>query len=133
MTFPKYFTLEEARVSLPWLRNQLGDIAAARQELLRLQPQMESLLRAVRTNGHGDTDARLAATRRAMEQVTERLSRLAGEVQERGIILRDPQRGLVDFPSWRGGRVVFLCWVSGEVDITYWHDIDAGIAGRQPL
>lgn len=133
MTFPRYFTLEEAKDSLPWLRNQLAGIGAARQELLRLQPQMEELLRAVRTNGHGDTDARLAATRRAMEQVTERLSRLANEVQERGILLRDPQQGLVDFPSRREGRVVFLCWVAGETDVGFWHDVDAGFAGRQPL
>jgi hypothetical protein len=49
------------------------------------------------------------------------------------IVLRDLDRGLVDFPALRDGREVYLCWVDGEDDIEYWHDLDAGYAGRQPL
>ncbi|MCX7866824.1 MAG: DUF2203 domain-containing protein [Limisphaera sp.] len=49
------------------------------------------------------------------------------------IIVRDLDRGLVDFPSLREGREVFLCWEEGEPQIAYWHDLDAGYAGRQPL
>lgn len=133
MTYPRYFTLEEANGLLEWLRGQLQGIAATREELARLQPQMESLLRAARTNGHGETDARLGATRRAIDSAAERMARAAQEVQDRGILLRDAQRGLVDFPALREGREIFLCWLLGEGDVAYWHETDAGFAGRQPL
>jgi len=53
--------------------------------------------------------------------------------QERGIVLRDLDRGLVDFPALREGREVYLCWIDGEADIEFWHDLDAGFAGRQAL
>ena len=52
---------------------------------------------------------------------------------DRGILLKDPDRGLVDFPVLREGREVYLCWLLGETTIEFWHDIDAGFAGRQPL
>jgi hypothetical protein len=56
------------------------------------------------------------------------------ELQEMEIVLRDLERGLVDFPTLRDGREVYLCWVEREEDaIGYWHDLDAGFAGRQPL
>lgn len=56
-----------------------------------------------------------------------------GEFEERGIVLRDLDRGLIDFPAIRDEREVYLCWIEGEPDIEYWHDLDAGYAGRQPL
>ena len=51
----------------------------------------------------------------------------------RGIVLRDLDSGLIDFPSVRDGREIYLCWIDGEDDIEFWHDLDAGFAGRQPL
>jgi hypothetical protein len=55
------------------------------------------------------------------------------EVVGQGIELKDIDRGLIDFPSPREGRVVYLCWRLGERRIRYWHEVDAGFAGRQPL
>ena len=52
---------------------------------------------------------------------------------ERDILLRDLDRGLIDFPSIRDGREVYLCWIDGEDDIGYWHELDAGYGGRQEL
>ena len=66
---------------------------------------------------------------RTQEQIDERLY----AVTERGILVRSVENGLVDFPSVRDGRVVFLCWLAGESDITQWHEVDSGFAGRQPL
>lgn len=57
----------------------------------------------------------------------------ASELARRGIEVKDPERGLIDFHSERGGRVVYLCYLLGEPDLLYWHDLDAGFAGRQPL
>ena len=50
-----------------------------------------------------------------------------------GIVVRDPSSGLIDFPSKREGKVVFLCWRVGEERIAYWHDPESGFAGRKPL
>ena len=55
------------------------------------------------------------------------------ELQAMEVVLRDLDRGLVDFPSIRDGREVFLCWEEGEDEIGYWHDLEAGYGGRQPL
>ena len=70
--------------------------------------------------------------RRAGDAFLE-LQRGVATLDEREIVLRDLDRGLVDFPSMRDGREVYLCWVDGEHDIGYWHDLDAGYSGRQPL
>jgi hypothetical protein len=73
---------------------------------------------------------------RAGRQVGEAFLELrasAAALAERDIVLRDLDRGLVDFPAVRDGREVYLCWVEGEPDIEFWHDLDAGFAGRQPL
>ncbi len=58
---------------------------------------------------------------------------LLGEFARREIQLRDPDRGLLDFPAMRDGREVFLCWESDDADIGFWHELDAGYAGREPL
>jgi hypothetical protein len=133
MQHPRHFTFEEASGLLPWLRSQLGQLEAARQELARLQQRTETLFREVRTNGHGEAGRGVSDARQAVDSAVERLTRLGQEVADRGILLRDVERGLVDFPALRGGREVYLCWLLGEEDIRFWHDADAGFAGRQPL
>jgi hypothetical protein len=55
------------------------------------------------------------------------------ELEEIGCTCKDPEIGLVDFPARAGGKVVFLCWKMGEPEILYYHDIDAGFAGRKPV
>ena len=70
------------------------------------------------------------------KQVGQASSELQGGVEalsEREIVLRDLDRGLVDFPAIRDGREVYLCWIEGEQDIGFWHELDAGYAGRQEL
>ena len=59
--------------------------------------------------------------------------RLLGAIEESGIVLRDIDRGLVDFPAVIDGREVYLCWELGEDDVAYWHDLDSGYRGREPL
>lgn len=133
MQHSSYFTLEEANNLLPWLRRQLGQIGAADQTVQRLQEQLESLSSGLRTNGHGDVEALTASARRALDEAARRLTILAQEVADRNILLRDAERGLVDFPAIRDGREVYLCWLLGEDRIRFWHGVDTGFAGRQPL
>ena len=129
----RFFTLEEARRQLPWLKAQMQRIATARGDLACLRRDLEALLRKSRSNGHSGVDQELAAKRQETEAAADRLAQLAQEVHDRGITLRDPDRGLVDFPSLREGREVYLCWLVSEERIGFWHEVDTGFAGRQPL
>lgn len=91
-----------------------------------------------------DSDARQALTKGSPgngggsrgKQVGEAFLELqadAAALAEREIVLRDLDRGLVDFPSIRERHEVYLCWIDGEPDIAFWHELDAGYAGRQEL
>lgn len=129
----RYFTLEEANRQIPWLAEQVRRIAAARADLARLRRELEAIVRKSRGNGHSGVDQELAVKRRETEAIAERLAQITQEVDDRGIILRDPDSGLLDFPSLREGREVYLCWLLGEERIGFWHEVDVGFAGRQAV
>jgi hypothetical protein len=65
--------------------------------------------------------------------VVGELQRRIQEITEKGIEIKDIERGLIDFPHWREGEEVFLCWLYGEADIGFWHTLEEGFAGRTPL
>jgi hypothetical protein len=119
----RQFTVEEANALLPAVREALVRIRQARQVILE---GGERVRQSATTNGGGregkDYWEALASLRREVESLTEQ-----------GIILRDPESGLIDFPSRREGREVFLCWRLGEGDVAYWHGPEGGFAGRQPV
>jgi len=123
---PRYFTLDEANALLGELRPLIAKMLQVRQELLDLQPELEPVLRKVLGNG-GNQVASQAAV------YFEELGELVDRIQASGVELKDINSGLLDFRSLRGGREVYLCWRYGEDKISFWHDIDAGFAGRQPL
>jgi hypothetical protein len=123
---PRYFTLDEANALLEELRPLVGKMLEIRQILLDLQPELEPVLRKVLNNG-GNQVASQAAVH------FEELRELVDRIQASGVELKDINSGLLDFRSLRGGREVYLCWRYGEEAISFWHDIDAGFAGRQPL
>lgn len=129
----RYFTLEEANNQIPWLAERVRRIAEVTGDLARLRRELDAIVRQSRGNGHSGVDQKLAAKRRETEVIVDRLSQLTHEVDELGIILRDLDRGLVDFPSLRDGLEVYLCWLAGEERIDFWHEVNTGFAGRQPL
>jgi len=128
-----YFTLEEANALLPWLEEQFSRMVPLRDELAASQEQLISLLRRRRSNGHSSSEEEIAQSQREVDRLTRDLQQLLQEVSQQGILVRDVGRGLVDFPSVREGREVYLCWLRGEARIDYWHETDIGFAGRQPL
>lgn len=119
----RLFTRDEADAELDELRRRLPGIAAARQRLI---DSAQAITDAVSADGGG---AEGSDWFRAQRQLKEGLEWLA----ERGILLRDPETGLVDFPADVGGRRVFLCWRLGEDEVAWYHDEDSGFAGRRPL
>jgi hypothetical protein len=68
-----------------------------------------------------------------MVQDFEKLDALVHQILDTGVLIKDINIGLLDFPALRDGREVYLCWQHGEGDIAFWHEVDAGYAGRQPI
>ena len=128
-----YFTVDEANRKIPWIEAQLQAIASLGKNIESLKLDLDNLLRKSNSNGHGNTNQDVANNRKETDAAVDRLRDLAQEISSSGIILRDPERGLVDFPMLWEDREVYLCWVLGESSIQFWHEIDTGFAGRQPL
>jgi hypothetical protein len=124
--FPYLFTLEEANALLAEIRPIVGEMLSARNEILTLRPSLEGMLEKMIGNG---------GSRQAGEllEAFERLRSAVVRIQARGVIVKDIQSGLLDFPSIREGRTVFLCWQYDEPGVTFWHELDAGFAGRKPI
>ncbi|MCS6906822.1 MAG: DUF2203 domain-containing protein [Anaerolineales bacterium] len=123
---PRYFTVEEANQVVRQIRPLLGEILKIRLKVLEKRPELIPILQKARGNGGGPIASEVVEDFR-------RLEALIASIQAQGAIVKDINHGLIDFPHWRDGREVYLCWQFGEDEIRYWHEIDAGFAGRQPL
>jgi hypothetical protein len=117
------FTLEEANAAIPELTRSLSLIREARQVVFS---HGERVREGSSGNGGGPEGAEYLEASRVLKAEVERI---AGD----GIILRDAESGLVDFPAERDGRVIYLCWQLGEDRVAHWHDPDTGFSGRKPL
>ena len=128
---PQTFTLAEARALLPEVRG----LAEAMRDRKRAFDANTRVLKQAgeqsHGNGHGPREAlnAQAEAERLAQEIQDRIQRLAAL----GVEVKGIDEGLVDFPSERDGRVVYLCWRLGEPDILYWHELHAGFRGRQPL
>jgi hypothetical protein len=120
------FTLSEARNLLPMLRPLLEDLRLEWARIRDLNPD----IRRIRERAMFD-----AFHPRGVEYVesVSRLTRLISEIRGMGVLVKDLEKGLCDFPYLKSDRVVFLCWQLGEDSIEYWHEIESGFSGREPL
>lgn len=124
--FQKHYTLEEARALLPQVRGWLKQIQEIRERLRQMEARIAQLLA-------GGTDAAGGSSVNSQIKLLSELQGVMHEFTRREIQIKDPNRGLVDFPAIIGGREVFLCWEQDDEDIEFWHDLDAGFAGRERL
>jgi len=122
----KLFSVEEANALVPELKRLWAAVRTARGTLKRLEADAKSAAEHATEGGGMREGCRYAAALTAiLEQVQA--------VMSLGVEVKDIERGLCDFPHWREDRVVYLCWQYGEDRIEWWHDVEAGFAGRQPL
>ena len=121
----RHYTLEEANAALEWVADAIERLRRAREGLSDEEAR-EALSEAGPQNGGGEPG-------RVVSEAFLELRRCLLRLQEGEVVLRDLERGLVDFPSIREGREVYLCWLEGEDGIGYWHDLEEGFAGRKPL
>ncbi|MCH8745760.1 MAG: DUF2203 domain-containing protein [Chloroflexi bacterium] len=129
----RIYTLEEANATLPWLEEKFSLMVPVRDELAEAQEGLIDLLRRRSSNGHSSSGEEIAQAQQRVNRLTRDLQAQLTEITDRGILVRDVGRGLVDFPSVRDGREVHLCWLRGEFQIDYWHETNTGFAGRQRL
>jgi len=124
----KLFTVEEANSLLPNVRPIVKKIQRAHRNLLVHRSAAKHAAEGAEFGGGGIVNGIQYA------QLVIDLSVRVGQLETLGIQLKDYGNGLIDFPSMREGRVVLLCWKADEKDIIeWWHDVEAGFAGRQPL
>ncbi|MBA2379128.1 MAG: DUF2203 domain-containing protein [Blastocatellia bacterium] len=123
----KLFTVEEANDLLPRMRLKLGMI---KELYTTIDGYRESAKAAAAASEFGGG---MVGGGEYVDSLYN-VGKLTTEIIRAGVQLKDHQTGLIDFPSMRGGRVVLLCWKLGEGDsIEWWHESEAGFAGRQPL
>ena len=121
----KFYTLKEAREVLPVVKELMEIVQAARLEIVRLQPEATPAVRNATANGGSHEAGELLAK-------FDRLEAGIKGITDMGILVKDVNKGLIDFLGQRDGRDVFLCWHYGEDDIQYWHEINAGLCGTSP-
>ncbi len=123
--FKKHYTRDEARALLPKVREWLNRLCALRRKMVQDEKAISELLAAGNDAG-GDV------VNRSLRALAE-FKVVLMEFQERQIQVKDLDRGLIDFPAIISGKEVFLCWEQEEEDIEFWHDLEAGYAGREKL
>jgi hypothetical protein len=130
---PRYFTLEEANDALGELRPVAEEMVARRHELVEAQALRAALGAQVGGNGGDLTPSDFAEADAELESATMALARCVERIQAAGVLVKDLDQGLLDFPALREGEEILLCWHVGEDEIRYWHGLEEGFAGRRPL
>jgi hypothetical protein len=121
-----YFTLTEAKAALQIIKPLMEKIQTIRQKILVQKPEVWPVVEKAAGNGGSQ-----AASLLVMD--FEQLDQSVHQIQATGAVLKDINLGLLDFSAWRADHEVYLCWKYGEQNIEYWHEIEAGFAGRQPI
>jgi hypothetical protein len=132
----KQFTVAAANRMLPLVRMIVSDIVELYRDVSERRDRLAAMQR-----GKGNLPVRegdpyheeVQHVQRDMEKDIERLQGFVDELRELGVELKDPTSGLVDFPTSMNGRAAYLCWKLGESEVGYWHGLESGFAGRQPL
>jgi hypothetical protein len=122
----KYFTLGEARRALPLVKRIAADIQATQAERLRIHERLSAGMAEMPRGAQ-------ESLQREFEAASDHLEALVAELAQVGVELKDPARGLLDFPAVYEGREILLCWKGDEETIGYWHEAEAGFAGRKPV
>ena len=121
-----HFTVPEANETLDLVKPMIEEMMRIGDTIRLHQPELWSLVEKSAGDGGNPELSRLLKD-------FDRLDVLLHRVQDLGILVKDLKTGLIDFPALRGDHEVYLCWKYGEESIQFWHEIDAGFAGRQSL
>jgi hypothetical protein len=127
------FTPDEANAALDEVRPLVERLVDARADLLAAQARQAEVAARVGGNGGGFEPRLAASLATALADAETALREALESLDELGVVVKDLDAGLVDFPSERDGELVLLCWQLGEERVAWWHTLEAGFAGRRPL
>jgi hypothetical protein len=128
----KFFTIEEANAALPLVRAIAKDLSELSRDVIDRRERL-ALLKDGRTDASDMYSEELAQIEDELEKDSQRLREYVEELLKLGVEPKNGPEGLVDFPTMMDGRPAYLCWKLSEPEVLYWHELDAGFAGRQPL
>ncbi|MGA2259492.1 MAG: DUF2203 domain-containing protein [Thermoguttaceae bacterium] len=129
----KIFTPAEANATLPLVGAIVSDLVDLSRELMERRQRLSLLKGGKASNSHDPYHEELVQVQKDMERDTLRLREYVEELRALGVEPKSGTEGLVDFPALLNGRKVYLCWKLGESRVLFWHDLEAGYIGRQPL
>ena len=130
---PRLFTAAEANALLAELEPIVARMREAAEAGVRSGEIVQAFARRLEASGGGRPDASEAEAQRELGEAVEQLRESLETLQGLGVQVKDPLRGLIDFPSERDGEIVELCWLHGEPAVSHWHRIGEGFAGRRPI
>jgi hypothetical protein len=129
----RLFTPAEANTALGEVRPAAERLVALRARARELVQTQGALVTAIGGNGGGYAASDLNAAQAELQQLNEEAAAVVDELEELGVVVKDLDLGLLDFPALREGEEVELCWHVGEDNVDYWHRIGEGYAGRKPI
>jgi len=127
------FTPDEANSALPEVRDVAERLVAVRARMRELEREQGELVSAIGGNGGGYAGSDLNAAQAELHSLAEAARACVERLVDLGVLVKDLDLGLVDFPSLRRGVEVLLCWHVGEDAVETWHGLDEGFAGRKPI
>ena len=128
------FSVEEANRMVPVLEPELERLSAIKREFDRLQARIDVLALASAGAAADNPDALdLQRLRERRSVLAEQMSQGVEAIHSRGCMVKDIEKGLVDFYALSGDRLIFLCWQMGEPEVAHWHTLEGGYTRRQPL
>jgi hypothetical protein len=128
-----YFTVEEANEALMEVRPLTKELVGHRRALVELQERQSMLTMRIAGNGGNVEPRELEEVQQQLDEEVAGIARCVARIHELGALVKDLDAGLVDFPATRDGQDVLLCWRLGEDEIGFWHGLDEGFSGRNPL
>ena len=130
----RHFTLTEARGLLPRVARLLREATEFKRDYQRAERTIQAFTGQVNLMGGMQVDrGRMLEMRAQRDRTAKQLQQAVENIRETGCEVKDLDTGLIDFPSRYRGQEVYLCWKLGESDITHWHGIEEGFAGRKPI
>jgi hypothetical protein len=130
---PRHFTLEQANAALAEVRPLAERMVAHRREVATLLSRRAELTSTIAGNG-GDLDpGELSRVEAEIAEEAKGVAQCVNRIHGLGAQVKDADDGLVDFPALREGEEILLCWKLGEHEIAFWHGLEDGFAGRQPV
>lgn len=124
------FTIEEANRTLPLVRRIVGDVV---RDYWRWQEKVREYEEVAANRTINEPNDEADRLERETQQLALDIDGYIAEIRQLGVEMKGIDSGLVDFPAEVNGRTVLLCWQLGEESVQYWHEEDAGFAGRQPV